>query len=171
METPIIHPPGVRTAPTTPLKQSGLQWLPLSRGGSQSRQGDDGNKGQPVDVVRPSGTSIYTPVSSATLPRLITKDSGQDRVAESNATPVNVTGHSSKGQSPMYSSFENVKSQQSVYHTTQSARSQQSVYLTGQNISSALSQTLPRGFGATKDATVSTQATNASVYTPKRFGL
>ena len=210
LETPIVHPAGSRTAPSTPLKQSGLQWLPLSVGASQNKGADDMQIRQAVETSKPIIPSVYTPVSSATLPRSLMKNSSSDRGAESGRVemPFDVTDHGVKGhqsvysssqdakvqgsiysasqdakvqgsiyssgqdpkvQGSIYSSSQDVKGQGSIYSTGPNVKSQQSVYLTGQNISSTLSQTLPRGFGASKDVTDLTQPTTTSIYAPKRF--
>ena len=169
---PVSQAPGIRTAPSTPLKQSGLQWLPLSGSASQKGGTDDLRIDQSTDSNRPSITSsIYTPASSATLPRSFVKDVASNKTIESSRgdASMDVTDHGFKAHSPMFSLTQSEREKPSVYDVGPNVKSQQSVYLTGQNISSTLSQTLPRGFGSSKDAASSNQPPRTSIYAPKRF--
>ena len=200
LEAPVSQPPGIRTAPSTPLKQSGLQWLPLSGNISQSKDVDEMRLPQSSESNRPIPiSSIYTPTSSATLPRSLMRDfSSESRIEGGRGdVSVDVTDYGSKSmqsltnsaqgareklsiydigssvksqQSDVRSQHSELRSQHSEVRSQQSeARSQQSVYLTGQNISSTLSQTLPRGFGSSKEPTAASQALKPSVYAPSRF--
>ena len=82
---------------------------------------------------------------------------------------VDVTDHGIKGQHTLFNSNQIPRDQPSVYDVGPNVKSQQSLYLTGQNISSTLSQTLPRGFGSSKETAVPNEAPKTSVYAPKRY--
>ena len=208
------QPPGIRTAPSTPLKQSGLQWLPLSGNTPLNKDIDEMRLPQSSDSSRPIPiSSIYTPTSSATLPRTLMRDISSENRIESGRgdVPVDVTDYGSKSLQSLTNSTQVARDQLSIYDIGSSARSQQpdvrsqhselisqhselrsqhsearslqseirsqqsevrsqqSVYLTGQNISSTLSQTLPRGFGSSKEPAVASQPLKPSVYAPSRF--
>ena len=146
-ELPNTKPSGVRTAPSTPSKQAGLQWLPL--GGESTANTRQGNisdrtnnlnqeRGVAQDLTAVSSISsgspstVYKPPSSATLPRKLS-DGQQHR--ESN---------SSKAEP---------------------------VYFSGQTAGTTMSQTLPRGFGVGKDAETNKYGSTPSVYATKRYLL
>lgn len=169
-EVPVYQPAGTRTAPTTPSKQSGLQWLPLSGGGAQEKPREElTQRSQSADITRSSLSSLYMPAS--TLPKATIRNKDQDRGTDVGRVgiPLDVPDHGIKTQQSIYSTNDTAKGQTSGYSAVSNVKSQQSVYLTGQNISSTLSQTLPRGFGASKDVNVSAQAAVTSVYATKRL--
>ncbi|XP_065063880.1 tyrosine-protein phosphatase non-receptor type 13-like isoform X2 [Rhopilema esculentum] len=130
-DVPVVPHNGIRTAPTTPAKQSGLQWLPLGGEAGKRDRVDGPSSGQ----VKPLDNKI----PGASIPYNTTSSSGTGRTGLVNVTSARVS-ETSKAQS---------------------------VYLTGQNVSSTLSNTLPRGFGASKDLVGSSYGSTPSVYAPK----
>ena len=146
-EVPNTKPSGVRTAPSTPSKQAGLQWLPLggestanTRPGHPSDRTISLNQERGItqdltaasSVLSASPSTVYKPPSSATLPRKLS-DGQQHR--ESNASKADM------------------------------------VYFSGQTSGTTMSQTLPRGFGVGKDAETNKYGSTPSVYATKRYLL